>query len=71
MNTCSAVRLTTSSIVALPEEMVVNETIELWERLRKEVPTLRMPVVALNRAAVPSLSEGERTLLERLAGGAR
>jgi anion-transporting ArsA/GET3 family ATPase len=54
-------------IVALPEEMVVNETIELWERLRKEVPTLRMPVVALNRAAVPSLSEGERTLLERLA----
>ena len=58
---------TALSIVALPEEMVVNETIELWERLRKEVPTLRMPVVALNRAAVPSLSEGERTLLDRLA----
>lgn len=58
---------TALSIVALPEEMVVNETIELWERLRKEVPTLRMPMVALNRAAVPSLSEGERALLDRLA----
>ena len=53
-------------IVGLPEEMVVNETVELWERLQKEVPTLRRPLVVLNRAALPSLSEDERTLLERL-----
>lgn len=53
-------------IVALPEEMVVNETLELHERLKKEVPGLRMPVVALNRAATPSLSEAEKTLLERI-----
>ena len=54
------------AFVALPEEMVVNETVELWERLQKEVPTLRRPLVVLNRAALPSLSKDERTLLERL-----
>lgn len=53
-------------IVGLPEEMVVNETVELWERLQAEVPTLRAPLVVLNRAALPSLSAAERTLLERL-----
>lgn len=53
-------------IVALPEEMVVNETVELWERLHKEVPQLRLPLIVLNRSAVPSLSEDETALLERL-----
>jgi arsenite/tail-anchored protein-transporting ATPase len=53
-------------IVALPEEMVVNETVELWGRLHKEVPQLRLPLVVLNRSAVPSLSAAERTLLDRL-----
>ncbi len=53
-------------IVGLPEEMVVNETVELWERLRKEVPSLQSPLVVLNRAALPSLSEEERALLARL-----
>lgn len=57
---------TALTIVALPEEMVVNETIELWERLQREVPSLRMPVVALNRAATPSLSDDERRLLQRM-----
>jgi Mrp family chromosome partitioning ATPase len=54
-------------IVALPEEMVVNEAVELWERLQKEVPGLRAPLVALNRAAPPSLSADETALLARLA----
>jgi anion-transporting ArsA/GET3 family ATPase len=53
-------------IVGLPEEMVVNETVELWNRLKKEVPSLREPLVVLNRAALPSLSDAERALLERL-----
>lgn len=53
-------------IVGLPEEMVVNETVELWQRLQKEVPSLRPPLVVLNRAALPSLSTDERALLERL-----
>ncbi len=53
-------------IVGLPEEMVVNETVELWQRLQKEVPTLQRPLIVLNRAALPSLSTDERTLLERL-----
>lgn len=59
-------RDTSLVIVALPEEMVVNETVELWGRLHKEVPSLRLPLVALNRSAVPSLSEAERALLDRL-----
>lgn len=66
-------RDTALCIVGLPEEMVVNETLELWERLSAEVPVLHRPHIVLNRAAVPSLSEAERALLERLdratAGG--
>lgn len=57
-------------IVGLPEEMVVNETVELWERMRKEVPVLARPVVALNRAALPSLTGDERALLKALEGHA-
>lgn len=53
-------------IVGLPEEMVVNETVELWERLQKEVPTLKRPLVVLNRAALASLSADECALLDRL-----
>jgi anion-transporting ArsA/GET3 family ATPase len=59
-------RDTALCIVGLPEEMVVNETVELWERLSKEVPVLQRPHIVLNRAAVPSLSDAERSLLERL-----
>lgn len=55
-------------VVALPEEMVVNETVELWGRMRQQVAALRPPLVVLNRAATPSLSEAERSLLSRLAG---
>ena len=57
-------------IVALPEEMVVNETVELWQRMQKEVPRLGAPMVVLNRAALPSLSDDERALLTRLSEGA-
>ncbi len=59
-------RDTALCIVGLPEEMVVNETVELWERLSKEVPVLHPPHIVLNRAAVPSLSAAEQTLLKRL-----
>ncbi|MEC7948376.1 MAG: ArsA-related P-loop ATPase [Myxococcota bacterium] len=57
-------------IVALPEEMVVNETVELWERLHREVPELQLPLVALNRSAAPSLSGDEIALLDRLESDA-
>lgn len=57
-------------IVALPEEMVVNETVELWQRMQKEVLRLGAPMVVLNRAALPSLSDDERALLTRLSEGA-
>lgn len=54
-------------LVALPEEMVVNETVETWNNVRREAPQLRMPAVVLNRAAPPSLTEDERVLLDRLS----
>lgn len=54
-------------LVALPEEMVVNETEETLRRVRRTVPGLRVSAVVLNRAARPSLSDDERTLLERLS----
>jgi len=53
-------------LVALPEEMVVNETVETWQAIRAEVPKLPIPAVILNRAATPTLTDDERALLERL-----
>jgi len=52
---------------SLPEEMVVNETIETWQRLREGIPSLSMPLVVLNQGLIPTLSPGESVLLERLA----
>lgn len=57
---------TTAVVVSLPEEMVVNETIELWQGIRKTVPRTRPPFVVLNRCASPSLSAQEIELLVRL-----
>ncbi|NOY28144.1 MAG: ArsA family ATPase [Oligoflexia bacterium] len=55
------------AVVALPEDMVVNETIELVEHLAQVAPVLGSPVLLLNCASSPSLSFDERTLLDRLA----
>ena len=60
-------RRTNLVIVALPEEMVVNETVELWQRMRGQVKGLQQPLVVLNRAATPSLSDDEQALLHRLS----
>ncbi len=54
-------------LVALPEEMVVNETIETWNRVRGSVPELDASVVVLNRAMPPSLTHEERVFLEALS----
>ncbi|MCB9686331.1 MAG: AAA family ATPase [Alphaproteobacteria bacterium] len=54
------------ALVALPEEMVVNETIETAERLRKYDLLSSPPAVFVNRATLPTLSDDERKLLERL-----
>ena len=60
-------RRTNLVIVALPEEMVVNETVELWQRMRGQVKGMQPPLVVLNRAATPSLSDDEQALLRRLS----
>lgn len=54
-------------LVALPEEMVVNETLETIGRLREAELLGADPIVILNRATPPSLSEEERALLARLS----
>lgn len=55
------------ALVALPEEMVVNETLETWARLREHELLGNQPVVFLNRATLPSLTDDERLLIGRLA----
>jgi cellulose biosynthesis protein BcsQ len=53
-------------LVALPEEMVVNETIETTRKVRTDLAPLRVPLVLLNRATMPSLSEAEKVMLGAL-----
>ena len=48
---------TSLAIIGLPEEMVVNETLELWEKIRDQVPELQRPKVFLNRSSSPSLTD--------------
>ncbi len=54
-------------LVALPEEMVVNETLETLERLQAAGLVGGAPAIFLNRATLPSLMEAERALLARLS----
>ena len=51
---------------SLPEEMVVNETLEFREKLQQEIPQFQNIRIILNRTAIPSLSEDELELLRRL-----
>ncbi len=58
---------TAMGIVALPEEMVVNETVELFENLGKILPDLDVPLVFLNKCAAPMMTDDEHKLLARLS----
>lgn len=53
--------------LAIPEEMVVNETLETWGKMEKAGLLGGSPFVFLNRATLPSLTEEERALISRLA----
>jgi len=53
--------------VSLPEEMVVNETLETRERMERGNLIGGPPAVFLNRATLPSLTDEERALIGRLA----
>lgn len=55
-------------LVSLPEEMVVNETIETYQKLERYELISQPPVVFLNQATLPTFTDEERTLLERLSG---
>ena len=54
-------------LCALPEEMVVNETVEFAEKIKKDVPQFQNLGVLLNRVSVPSFNQDETTLLGRLS----
>jgi len=58
---------TALGLVALPEEMVVNETVELYGKLDKLGHGLRVPFVFLNRCAAPTMTDDEHILLRRLS----
>lgn len=51
-------------LVGLPEEMVVNETIETYESLQSKVPDLSIDAILLNKTSVPSLTKDESDLLK-------
>ena len=58
---------TALGIIALPEEMVVNETVELYTKLQKLGCDVQVPLVFLNRCAAPTMTEDEHILLHRLS----
>jgi anion-transporting ArsA/GET3 family ATPase len=58
---------TRTALVALPEEMVVNETLETFGRFETFGLLSRRPVILLNRATPPTLTEPEQVLIDRLA----
>lgn len=57
---------TALAIVALPEHMVVNESLEFAEKIRDQVSSISNTAMVLNRTTVPSLSESESQLLTEL-----
>jgi len=58
---------TAVALVALPEEMVMNETVELYGRLKELGLGLHLPFVFLNRCAAPTMTDDEHILLHRLS----
>lgn len=57
---------TRALLVGLPEEMVVNETIETARRIQREIRGLRLPMLVLNRSAAPTLTGVEAQALQDL-----
>lgn len=57
---------TALAIVALPEYMVVNESLEFADKIYDQVPSLSNIGMILNRMTIPSLTEQELLLLESL-----
>jgi anion-transporting ArsA/GET3 family ATPase len=61
---------TTLVFVALPEDMVVNETLETWQRMHDAKLVGGEPFVVLNRCTAPTLASEESILLDRLSAEA-
>jgi arsenite/tail-anchored protein-transporting ATPase len=54
-------------LCALPEEMVVNETVEFAEKIKADVPQIKNLGVVVNRVSVSSFNQDETTLLAKLS----
>jgi cellulose biosynthesis protein BcsQ len=57
---------TAVTVVALPEEMVINETVETAQKIAREIGGLRIPLVILNRSTPPTLKPEEVKVLDAL-----
>ena len=55
--------------VSLPEEMVVNETVETFRRAHDVAERIHEPIIILNRASQCDISEREEQALDRLVEG--
>jgi len=58
---------TRMAFVALPEDMVVNETIETYQKMRRADLLGGPPALFVNGATLPSLTDDERALIQRLS----
>lgn len=58
---------TRMAFVGLPEEMVVNETIETFQKMTEYGILGDNPAVFLNRSTLPTMTDAERTLIQRLS----
>ena len=63
-------QFTALAVVALPEHMVVNESLEFTEKIQQQVPSINKVGMVLNRMTIPSLTEHELSLLKHLNQGA-
>ena len=59
-------KTTVIAFVALPEEMVINETLETMEKFKNKDLFGGEPIVLLNRGTIPSLTEDELDVMEYL-----
>lgn len=55
------------AFVCLPEEIVVNETIETFDKFKQHEWTQNPPFLFLNRGTRPTLTEDERALIQALS----
>jgi hypothetical protein len=57
---------TRSILCSMPEDMILNETLETWHAIRRLAPGMEPPSIVLNQGIPSTLGPDEALLLERL-----